>query len=128
MKLSAAHRQAQATALIAAIGINAILETYSGAAPATVDTAVTGTLLVTHTGNAAQFGTAAGGVITVSAVANANAVGGAATAPGYMRIKTSGGTAVADFVYSTDITASPAAITAGQTIVFSSLTITMGGA
>lgn len=89
---STAARNANMTQLIASIGINAQIINYSGAIPANVGAAATGTLLVQFAGNATQFGTSTAGVITASAVAGVNAT--AAGVAGYYRINTSAGAAV----------------------------------
>ena len=66
---SAAARQAKATADIASVGTNCTLIIYSGARPATPDTAITsGTdvpLATFSMGSGNPFGTATAGVITV---------------------------------------------------------------
>lgn len=66
--LSAAQKQARATALNTAIGANATIRIYTGAQPAGPDTAATGTLLATLTCGSGGFGTATSGVITASAI------------------------------------------------------------
>ena len=72
---SPTHRTNAMTQLNTDIGINAVIKVFTGSAPATCATADTGTLLVTFAGNATQFGTVAGGVLTASAVASATASG-----------------------------------------------------
>lgn len=68
---------------------------YSGAQPATANTALSGnTLLVTFTFGATAFGAASGGVITANAIASGTAVAtGTAT---FARILQSGGATVMD--------------------------------
>lgn len=90
---STTHRSNSMTQLNTDIGVNAQIIAYSGAAPANVAAAVTGTLLAQWAGNASQFGTIASGVLTASVVAAVAAA--AAGVAGYYRINTSGGTAVA---------------------------------
>lgn len=130
VQYSVAARTSQMSQLATTIGVNAQIIIYSGAIPANVGTAPTGTLLVQFAGNAAQFGTAASGVLTASAVAGVNAA--AAGTAGYFRINTSGGTAVAQgtvfasTVLATSSTtaangnvltfAAPPAVAVGQTI------------
>lgn len=104
------------------IGINAQIILYTGAMPASVATAVTGTLLVQYAGNATQFGTASAGVLTASAVANATAA--AAGTAGYFRINTSAGVAVTQgLIFQQVVIATSAATTAnGNVLTFASTT------
>ena len=89
---SDAERNAEGQARIGAIGINAQIRILSGAIPANVAAAETGTLLAQFAGNATQYGTVATGIITTSAVANTTA--SAAGTAGYYRIRTSAGLAI----------------------------------
>lgn len=123
-KISTAQRNSLAADLVADIGTSAQIELYDGTQPAGPDTGVTTqVLIIEFVGNASQFGTVSGGVITLSAVANA--VGLAAGTPTWARIKTSGGTAIIDLTAGTDFTVSPSAIALGQTVTFNSGTITV---
>jgi hypothetical protein len=90
---SVADRTNKAAQLNTDIGVNAQIQIYTGAIPANVGTAPSGTLLVQYAGNATAFGVAAAGVLTANAIANAVAVAGGIG--GYYRINTSAGTAVA---------------------------------
>ena len=92
LQYSTAERTAQLNTLVTDVGINAQIIGYSGAMPANVAAAPTGTLLVQFAGNAAQFGTVASGVMTASAVANA--IAAATGTLGYFRVNTSAGTAI----------------------------------
>lgn len=89
---SVAARTSQMSQLNTTIGINAQIVVYTGAVPANVGAAPTGTLLVQFAGNATAFGSAAAAVLTAAAVASVNAV--AAGVAGYYRINTSAGVAV----------------------------------
>lgn len=84
LQYSVTDRTNKSTQLATDIGINAVIKTFSGAMPVSCATADTGTLLVQHAGNATQFGTATGGVLTTSAIATATAA--AAGVAGYVRI------------------------------------------
>ena len=84
MQYSTTHRTSVATLLATDVGINAVIKTFTGTMPANCATADTGTLLVTHAGNATQYGTGATGVLTVSAIATATAA--AAGVAGYLRV------------------------------------------
>ncbi len=103
------------------------LRIYSGAKPATPETAVSGTLLATLRLNATAFGAASGGVITANAItADTNAA--ASGTAGYFRILKSDGTsALFDGTVGTsgaDLNLNSVAISAGATVSVTSLTIT----
>ena len=128
---SVAARTAQMSQLNTTIGINAQIIIYSGAAPANVGTAATGTLIVQFAGNATAFGAAAAAVLTASAVASVNAT--AAGVAGYYRINTSAGVAVTQGTITGtggggDMILTNTNIAAAQTCNFTSLTITAFGA
>ena len=127
---SVAARTAQMSQLNTTIGINAQIIVYSGAIPANVGTAPTGTLIVQFAGNATAFGSAATAVLTAGAVAAANAA--AAGVAGYYRINTSAGVAVTQGTVTGaggggDMVLSNTNVAASQTCNFSSLTITAFG-
>jgi hypothetical protein len=119
---SDAERNAEANARVSAIGINAQIRILSGAIPANVAAAETGTLLAQFTGNATQYGTVAAGVITTSAVANTTA--SAAGTAGYFRIRTSGGLAITQGTVNQRVTIATSALTAanGNVLNFASTT------
>ena len=122
--LSAAQKQARATALNTAIGANATIKIYTGVQPANPDAAVTGTLLATLTCGSAGFGTASAGVITAAAITQANAV--ASGTAGYARIATSGGTAIMDVDVGTagaSVIMNTTAIVSGGPVQITSLTV-----
>lgn len=127
---SVAARTSQMAQLNTSIGINAQIIIYSGAAPANVGTAATGTLLVQFAGNATAFGAAASAVLTASAVAGVNAT--AAGVAGYYRINTSAGVAVTQGTVTGtggggDMILTNTNIASGQAVNFTSLTITASG-
>lgn len=119
---STTHRTNSMSTLNTDIGINAQIIIYSGAAPANVATAPTGTLLVQYAGNATAFGTAAAAQLTASAVANATAA--ASGTAGYFRINTSGGTAVTQGLVFQQVVIATSALTAanGNVLTFASTT------
>ena len=128
---SVAARTSQMASLNTTIGINAQIILYSGAAPANVGTAPTGTLLVQFVGNATAFGSAAAAVLTASAVTGVNAT--AAGVAGYYRINTSAGVAVTQGTITGtggggDMILTNTNITANQSCNFTSFTITAFGA
>lgn len=109
---SDAERNAEANARVSAIGINAQIRILSGAIPANVAAAETGTLLAQFAGNATQYGTVAAGVITTSAVANTTA--SAAGTAGYFRIRTSAGVAITQGTVNQRVTIATSALTAAN--------------
>lgn len=127
---SLAARTSQMSQLNTTIGINAQIMIYSGAAPANVGTAASGTLLAQFAGNATAFGSAASAVLTASAVAGVNAV--AAGTAGYYRINTSAAVAVTQGTITGtsgggDMILTNTNIANGQACTFTSLTITAFG-
>lgn len=116
IQYSTTHRTSSMATLNTDIGINAQFIIYSGAIPANVGTAATGTLLVQFAGNATAFGSAASAVLTASAVANANA--SAAGTAGYYRINTSAGAAVMQgYVFQSVAIATSAASAANSNVL-----------
>jgi len=129
IQYSTTHRTNAMTTLNTDIGTNAQIIIYSGAVPATVATAPSGTLLVQFAGDATAFGTVTSGVLTASAVANVAAT--ASGTAGYFRINTSAPAAVVQGTCGTsgtDMILTNTNIASGQTIQFTSLTITAFGA
>lgn len=124
LKLSTAARNAEADAWAALLnGGSAVF--YSGSQPASADSAATGTLIGTQTLGNPAFAAASSGTVT----ANPAAVGTVSTAgsPGYVRLKTSGGTTVADMSCGTsgaDATINKASFAIGEAIVLVALSYT----
>ena len=109
-------------------GANAYIRFYDGTRPATEGAATT--LVAELRGNATQFGTVTGGVLTASAIVDdSSAVGGV---PTWCRILASDGTTiVCDLDVGTgaeDIVVSNGTIAVGATVSMSSLTFTEGNA
>jgi hypothetical protein len=129
IQYSVTHRTNAMTQLATDVGTSAVIKIWTGTVPATCATTDSGTLLVTFAGNVTQFGTAATGVLTVSAVANATA-GNTGTA-GYFRIYPSAATgtnAVMQGTVGVDMTLTYTSIASGQTCSFTSMTVTAFGA
>lgn len=113
------------------IGASAYVRIYSGAQPASVATAASGTLLAELRGNAGGFGTASAAALTASAITQDSSADNTGTA-GYFRIlKSDGTTAVIDG----SVTATggggqlelvTTSITSGQPVSISSFVITEG--
>lgn len=99
MALSTRLSTVLANAMLDAVNAQAnsgILRIYTGAQPATPETAATGTLLAELTLNATAFGAASGKVITANAIADDSSANATGTA-GWCRIfKSDGTTALMD--------------------------------
>jgi len=131
IKYSLAHRNNAMTTLNTDIGTSAQIIIYSGAAPADVATAPSGTLLVQFAGNATAFGSVGSGALTAGAVATVTAT--ATGTAGYFRINTSGGTAVVQGTCGlpasgADMILTNTNIVTSQSIQFTSMSITAFGA
>jgi hypothetical protein len=132
LQYSTTHRTNAMTQLATDVGVNCVIKVFTGSPPANCGIADTGTLLVTFAGNASQFGTGSGGVLTVSAIANATAV--AAGTAGYFRIYPNAATTTNAVVQGlcaasgSDMNLTNTNIANGQTCVFTSQTITAFGA
>src|SRR6185437_926004 len=118
------------TQLNTAIGVNALLDIFTGSPPANCAAASTGTLLGTFTCNATNFGTVSAGVLTVAAIANITA--GATGTAGYFRVRDSGGVTVhmqgTVALSAADLNITNTSINSGDTLSVSSWTITAPGA
>lgn len=90
LRTSVAARNAALTAL-AAQANNGIIRIYTGAQPATPETAASGTLLASATMGATAFGAASGGTITANAITGDSAIDNTGTA-GWFRLFQSDGT------------------------------------
>jgi hypothetical protein len=102
------------------------LRIYTGAQPATPETAASGTLLVELTFNATAFPAASGGVITANAITSA-AAGATGTAGWCRSLKSDGTTALIDGDVSTSgafLNLNSTAISSGATVAVSSYVIT----
>ncbi len=123
--------QAMASAILAAMdaGTAAVIEIYSGTAPADCDASITGTLLASLTCSATSGTVAASGNngrITMAAITPDSSADNTGTAS-HFRIKTqTGGTAVLQGSVGTsaaDMVLNTVAITAGSTVSLSAGTI-----
>lgn len=131
-QFSTAVRNARLDAIEAAIGTSAILRIRTGAPPADVAAADTGTILVEMTLPSDWMAAASSGAKAMSGTwqdASANAGGTA----GHFRIYSSGGTAhwqgtVTATGGGGDMTLDNTTISAGQTVTITSCTLTEGNA
>lgn len=131
IQYSLTHRTNAMSQLNTDIGASAVIKIFTGSAPANCGTADSGTTLVTFAGNAGGFGSAASQVLTASAVASATA--GATGTAGYFRIYPSAATTTNAVVQGTcgtsgtDMILTNTSIANGQTVNFTSLTVTAFG-
>ena len=131
MQYSLTHRTNAMSQLNTDLAASAVIKIFSGTIPANCGTADSGTLLVTFAGNAGGFGAAASQVLTASAVANATAA--ATGTAGYFRLYPSAATTTNAVVQGTcgmsaaDMILTNTSITSGQTVSFTSLTVTAFG-
>jgi hypothetical protein len=131
LKFPDALRQTRGGTINTRAGTSAVIRIYSGSQPADADTAASGTLLATLTGNAGGFGTTSSeGVLTASAVTSANAV--ATGTAGWFRVLASDGTTVVfdgGCATSGEVMTMPStSITSGQPVQITSIVITEGQA
>ena len=121
--------QDQVTAVVdAGVGPGTI-KVYTGAQPATADTAASGILLVTITLNDPSFGASASGVITADVDPIPTGTAGADGTAGWARVADSDGNAVMDGSVAeagADFTISTTAITTGQDVNLNAATLTLG--
>lgn len=96
LRYSATARTNQMSSLNTDIGTNAYIRIYTGAQPANVAAAVTGTLLAELRGNAAGFGSAAAGALTAAAITEDSSADATGTAGWFRIFKSDGTTAVVD--------------------------------
>jgi hypothetical protein len=121
---------ASAAAMLNAFGAllnSGTIECRTGSAPATVETAATGTLLGTLTYGATAYAITTTRTLTANAITQDSGADADGTI-GYVRIKTSGGTAVADLtvgVGSGECQFNSLTATIGLPIQFSSMTHTL---
>ena len=132
LQYSTTHRTNAMTDIATQVGSSGLLKIWTGSPPATCATADSGSLLATLTCNAGGFGSASGGVLTVSAITS-NTASGTGTA-GYFRIYPSAATstnAVLQGLCGTsgsDLNLSSLSISSGQTVSITSMSITAFGA
>jgi hypothetical protein len=135
IQYSVTHRTNAMTQLSTDIGATAVIKIFTGTAPTNCGTADTGTLLVTFAGPATSFtntpGSVSSGVLTAGTVASATAAG-TGTA-GYFRIYPTSATTTNAVVQGTcgtsgtDMILTNTSIASGQTVNFTSLTVTAFG-
>lgn len=112
------------------------INVYTGAQPATADTAASGTLLGTLTLSSDSFAAASSGAIAINSVTSDTSADATGTA-GYVRFYRTGDTAPGsagngttdrrlDLLIGTDITIDNASVVAGGTIALSGYTLTHG--
>jgi hypothetical protein len=125
MQFTTAVRNARLSAISTQLGAGGTMKAYTGSSPG-VGNAATGTLLATLT--AVTCGSPSAGAMAITATADPSEA--ASGTPGYARLATSGGTAIADLTAAVgsgeaNFSANPAL---GGTLTLSSCTITEGNA
>jgi hypothetical protein len=106
---------------------NGYIRIYSGAQPATPETAASGTLLAELRFNATAFGAAAAGVITANAITDDSSADNTGTAGYFRALKSDGTTALYDGSVGTsgaELNMSTTSIVAAAVVSITSLTIT----
>lgn len=132
LKYSASLKNGQQDAITTKLGASALLLIYAGAQPATPDTAIGAqVLLATLTCNATFAAAAAGGVLTLNAIASGTGTAGAGvgTTATFFRLTTSASVAQIDGtigVSGSDINLNNTSIATGQTVSITSATLTNG--
>ena len=124
VNLAATLKNTRAAAINTAIGTSGTLKLYTGAQPASPDSAATGTLLVTLP-LSATAGVASGGVLTFNPITQTNAIADGTV--GYGRFCTSGGTPIVDVdvaVSGATVTINTTSIVTGGPIQVTSATLT----
>lgn len=124
------HSIVSAAAMLNAWGAllnSGTIECRTGARPANVETAASGTLLATLTFGATAFATTSTRTLTANAITQDSGADTDGTI-GYVRLKNSGGTAVADLtvgVGTGEVQFNSLTATTGLPVSFSSMQITM---
>lgn len=122
-------RNTQLDAIDTAVGASGFLIIYDGVQPATVDTALSGNVvLATLPLSATAFAAAASGVLTANAITDDSSADNTGTAS-WGSLETSGNTRIVDFTVGTsgtDMIIDSVSITAGQVVSTSSFVITSG--
>lgn len=130
IQYSVTHRTNAMTQLITDIGASCTIKIFTGSIPTNCATPDTGTPLVTFVGGS-PFGTAGGGVLTVNTISNATATGDGTA--GYFRIYPTAATTTNAVMQGTcgtsgtDMILTTATINNGNTIQFTSMSITAFG-
>lgn len=113
---------------LAALCNNGKIRIYSGAQPATPETAASGTLLAELTFGATAFGSASGGTITANAITDDSSADATGTAGWFRILQSDGTTAVFDGDCGTSgtvMTMATTSIVAAAVVQITSLTLTL---
>lgn len=124
INFTTALKSSRATAILSAIGTSGKIFIYTGAQPASPDSAATGTLLATLA-LSATAGTVSNGVLTFNTITDGTAV--ATGTAGYARVVTSANAAVLDLDVGTSATSvilNTTSIVTGGPVQISSASIT----
>jgi hypothetical protein len=126
MRKSIVGRNAELDAF-APLANTGYLRIYSGAQPATPETAASGTLLAELRLNATAFGAASGGIITANAITDDAAADATGTAGWFRILKSDGTTALFDGACATsgaEMNMATTSIVASAVVSVTSLTVT----
>lgn len=129
LQFSTACRNAMLDGITSTVGNAGTLEIRSGSAPADCGQADSGTLLATHTLGSPFDAAASGGTLTPNLPSNVNAA--ATGTAGHWRVKTSGGTVVAQGTCgagSGDLNLNTTSLVSGGPVQINSWTWTAPGA
>jgi hypothetical protein len=130
LKYSATLKNAQQAAITTTLGASALLQIYSGAQPASPDTAISAQILLASlTCNATFAGAPAAGVLTLNSISTGTGTAGASTGTTatWFRLTTSGGTAHIDGtvgITTSDLNLNNTSIATGQSVSVTAFTIT----
>lgn len=127
MKKAIAARNVELNALAPEFNTG-YLRIYTGAQPATPETAASGTLLAELRFNATAFGAAAAGVITAAAITGDTSADASGTAGWFRALKSDGTTALVDGSVGTsgaDLNFNSVAFSAGAAVDVTAFTITL---
>lgn len=133
LRYSTALRNRQNDAIETELGASPILRIYSGAQPASVATAASGTLLAELTFGADPFGASSSAVVTANAITQDSSANATGTAGWFRIFKSDGTTAVIDGACTAtggggEMELTTTSIVSGQPVSVTSFAITRGNA
>lgn len=131
IQLSTTVRNAMGDSITTAAGNASLIRVYSGTIPATVATAITGTLLAELTGGTPWAAGSASGVTTANAITNDSSADNTGTASHFRHWQSNGTTGVQQGTVGTsgaDLNLNTTSIVSGGPVAISSFVETMPGA
>jgi hypothetical protein len=133
IKIAVATRNAMLDTLVDTVDAGpaaGTVKVYTGAQPATADTAASGTLLLTFTCKDPAFGAAGSGTVTLDTTPALSAVAAATGTAGWARVADSTGATVFDGAVGTsgtDFLISSTSVTSGATVTLSAGSLSLAG-